>query len=100
MRIIKKYQNSQYTPNLLYAFKTEDDKFILLFNLMQGGDLYKHLSLKQRFSESDAKFIFISILLALEYFHSQKLIYGDLKPENILIDVDGYMRLTDLGFAR
>ena len=35
-----------------------------------------------------------------EYLHSLNIIYRDLKPENILIDDEGYLKLTDFGFAK
>ena len=35
-----------------------------------------------------------------EYMHSKNIIYRDLKPENILIDEEGYLKLTDFGFAK
>jgi serine/threonine protein kinase len=35
-----------------------------------------------------------------EYLHSKNIIYRDLKPENILIDEEGYLKLTDFGFAK
>ena len=35
-----------------------------------------------------------------EYLHSKNIIYRDLKPENILIDNEGYLKLTDFGFAK
>jgi serine/threonine protein kinase len=36
----------------------------------------------------------------LEYLHTLNIIYRDLKPENILIDEEGYLKLTDFGFAK
>jgi protein kinase A len=36
----------------------------------------------------------------LEYLHTLNIIYRDLKPENILIGGDGYLKLTDFGFAK
>ena len=35
-----------------------------------------------------------------EYMHGKNIIYRDLKPENILIAADGYLKLTDFGFAK
>ena len=35
-----------------------------------------------------------------EYLQSKNIVYRDLKPENILIDEDGYLKLTDFGFAK
>ena len=35
-----------------------------------------------------------------EYMHSKNIVYRDLKPENLLIDGQGYLKLTDFGFAK
>merc|ERR1719359_2157704 len=32
--------------------------------------------------------------------HSKGTVYRDLKPENLLLDNDGYMKITDFGFAK
>ena len=39
-------------------------------------------------------------MLIFEYLHNKDIIYRDLKPENILIGRDGYLKLTDFGFAK
>jgi polo-like kinase 1 len=32
--------------------------------------------------------------------HGKDIIYRDLKPENLLINIDGYLKITDFGFAK
>ena len=38
--------------------------------------------------------------MVFEYLHERDVIYTDPKPENVLIHKDGYIKLTDFGFAK
>lgn len=55
---------------------------------VNGGELFFHLSRDRIFSEERTRFYGAEILLALDYLHSQGIIYRDLKVNFInLINV-------------
>ena len=84
---------------LRYAFQTPD-KLYMLFDYINGGELFHHLAITKVFTEDRAKFYFAQIFLALEFLHSNSIIYRDLKPENILLTPRGDIKLTDFGLAK
>jgi protein kinase A len=72
-----------------------------------------------KYSEDQTRFYAAQVTLAFEYLHYLSLlcssyfyiiscfffvhidiIYRDLKPENILFSADGYLKITDFGFAK
>lgn len=65
-----------------------------------GGTLKYHLNRRKRFTEKDAKFYLVEILLALSYIHDIGFVYRDLKLENILLDSQGHIKLIDFGLAK
>lgn len=67
---------------------------------MPGGDLFHQMQLKGSFDEPTAIFYAANVLLALEYLHSRGFVHRDLKPENLLLDKNGYLKVTDFGFAK
>lgn len=65
-----------------------------------GGDMFVHLREMKKFEETLARFYAVQVVLAFEYLHYMGVIYRDLKPENILLDLQGYLKVTDLGFCK
>lgn len=98
-RKILEIVNHPFIVSLKFAFQT-DKKLYFVMNCYNGGELFYHLRSKGRFNEIQAKFYLAQIVLAIEFLHSQKIIYRDLKPENIVLDKTGYIKLTDFGLAK
>ena len=46
------------------------------------------------------RFYTASVTSMFDYMHGLDIIYRDLKPENLLVASDGYLKLTDFGFAK
>ena len=67
---------------------------------VQGGELFSHLRRAGRFSADVSRFYAANLVLALEYLHDRDIVYRDLKPENLLLDQQGYIKITDFGFAK
>ena len=49
-----------------------------LLDFCPGGELFFHLQ-RVRFTEEQARFFFIEIIMCLEYLHTKKILYRDLK---------------------
>ena len=72
----------------------------LILEYVPGGELFTLLRNNTNFPVEQAKFYTAHIITIFEYLHSKNIIYRDLKPENILINRNGYLKLTDFGFAK
>ena len=112
--------------DLISAFQTRD-KIFLVMEFLSGGELFYHMTnekskryvlisvsdiifyfelrskyqiiTQNRFSTDRSRFYAAQLVLAIEYLHSLKIIHCDLKAENCVLTRNGYMKLTDFGFA-
>lgn len=79
----------------------QDSKFLyFILDYIPGGELYTLIRSEATFKSDNARFYVAQIIHALDYLHTNKIIYRDLKPENILFDNQGYLKLTDFGTAK
>ena len=89
----------QLTLNRHCTFQ-DDINLYMLMEYIIGGELFSHLRKAGRFTNDVTRFFAAEIVLALEYLHSQDVVYRDLKPENLLLDQQGHIKITDFGFAK
>ncbi|KAI7961096.1 hypothetical protein MJO28_001585 [Puccinia striiformis f. sp. tritici] len=87
------------------CFQTETRIYFVMelsrrFDLyVSGGDLMLHIQ-REQFTPRRAKFYAAEVLLALEYFHQNGVIYRDLKLDNILLTLDGHIKVADYGLCK
>ena len=83
----------------IFEVKQYGDNVYLIMEYFIKGDLYfytrKEGKDKVQFSDEALQGVLAEIVVAMEFLHSQGVVYRNLKPENILITDDGHIKLTD-----
>jgi len=97
-RVMEK-MNSPFLVNLRGTYKDKYKVYFLL-DVCLGGELFTILRRRRYFNEATSKFFAGCVVEAFDYMHSRKIIYRDLKPENLVLDNQGYLKVTDFGFAK
>ena len=83
------------------AWAYHDNTFLyMLLEYAPGGELFSYLRSYGRFNNDKSLFYASEIVSALEYLHTESIVYRDLKPENLLLDKEGHLKITDFGFAK
>eukprot|EP01068_Selenidium_serpulae_P009816 Selendium_serpulae@DN5326_c0_g1_i1.p1 len=89
-------------PFVVEMFGTfKDDRYLyIVMEFVVGGEFFTYLRRQKRFVNDTARFYAAQVALIFDHLHAKNIIYRDLKPENILVNSDGYLKLTDFGFAK
>ncbi|XP_039981661.1 cGMP-dependent protein kinase 1 [Xiphias gladius] len=97
-KILKAIQ-CDFIVRLHAAFK--DTRYIyMVMEFCGGGEIWTKLKEVGRFDEPIAVFCTACVVEAYAYLHKKSIMYRDLKPENLMLDVKGYVKLVDFGFAK
>ncbi|KAG8052355.1 hypothetical protein GUJ93_ZPchr0001g29544 [Zizania palustris] len=83
-----------------YSWYETSAHFWLILEYCVGGDLTGLLEQDKKLPEKSIHDLAYDLVKALQFLHSQGIIYCDLKPSNVLLDEFGCMKLCDFGLAR
>ena len=85
----------------LYAYFSEDDKFYLVQEWIEGSTLDRYWEQEGNLHRDEVRRILAQLLPVLDYVHSRRIIHRDIKPENIILrQGDNLPFLIDFGAVR
>ena len=89
-------------PNIVtvYDVGEEQDLAYIAMDYLKGKDLSAYCTPKTLLPVSQVFEVIMSIALALDYAHQQKVVHRDIKPANIIYDGEKRVaKITDFGVA-
>lgn len=87
---------------LVEEFETPTHHY-LIFELVNGGDLFELISQTNNYCEQDASSMISDICRGVSHLHGLNIVHRDIKPENILVHKtkteQKILKLADMGLA-
>lgn len=77
----------------------EKDRFLIVMEMVTGGELFDQLCEHGAYSEPEAAKLLREVGGAIALLHAQGLCHADIKPENMLLTSDGHIKLVDFGLS-
>jgi len=102
VRLLEICQGHPGIVNLVEVMQDECHTYIVT-ELLRGGELFKRIKKKKKFTEAEASAIMGKLISIVSYMHSLGVVHRDLKPENLMFDTmteDAELKVVDFGFAR
>ncbi|XP_042240945.1 death-associated protein kinase 1-like isoform X3 [Homarus americanus] len=101
VRVLQMIDDHQNIISLHQVFDN-GQQVILVLELVRGGELFDHISERERLSEEEASAFLHQILQGVCHMHSLGLAHLDLKPENVLLLSKNrqHIKLIDFGLSR
>ncbi|KAI0672876.1 kinase-like protein [Trametes maxima] len=88
-----------FIAGLVDAFNDVKNVYLTI-ELGAHGTLLDLIRAVPRLKESEIRFYFANIVIAIQFLHSQGISHCDIKPENLVLDSSGYLLLADFGIAQ
>jgi serine/threonine protein kinase, bacterial len=83
--ILEELGNGSSQIPQLYAYFSEDDKFYLVQEWIEGLTLDQYWKQEGNLHRDQVRQMLTQILPVLDYVHSRRIIHRDIKPENIIL---------------
>lgn len=91
--------NFSFIMQFIRTYKDQNNIYFLV-EYIKGIELWDVIRDIGLLSTYDSQFYIGSLILAIEYLHTQAIIYRDIKPENIMVESNGYLKMIDMGTAK
>ena len=86
--------------SLFEIYETESD-YILVNELMRGGDLFNYIEREKKLDERSAVRVMRQVIQGLASLHKLNIVHLNICPENILCSISlGIIKICDFGVAR